>query len=120
MPPLRGSNFGDSAHRLSTQKRISCMRKQIPPSVSPLCGCDQVGMTKIRLQVFDEGVGDIGSVVVGYSRGLAFYVFHQAVEVVARRGDADYADGGAVPESGGVEFGDGNVEAGAETVFEAA
>jgi hypothetical protein len=35
-------------------------------------------------------------------------------------GDADYADGGLIPEKARVEFGDGDVEGGAETVFEAA
>jgi hypothetical protein len=53
-------------------------------------------------EIFNERVGNFRAVVVGDSGGGAFYVFHQAVEIIARVGDADYADGGAVPELGGI------------------
>ena len=35
-------------------------------------------------------------------------------------GDADHADGGLIPEKARIKFGHGDVEGGAETVFETA
>ena len=58
--------------------------------------------------------------VVGDARGRALYILHQSVEVVAGMGDADDANGGAIPQAAGLEFGDRNVETGAQTVFQAA
>jgi hypothetical protein len=58
-------------------------------------------------------------VIVGDARGRAFYFFHQTVEIIARGRDADNADRGAVPELGRIEFGDRNVEARAQAVFQA-
>ncbi len=57
--------------------------------------------------------------IVGDARGRAFYFFHQTVEIIARGRDADHADGGAVPELSRIEFGDRNVEASAQAVFQA-
>ncbi len=71
-------------------------------------------------EIFDERIGDVGAVVVGDAGGGAFDILHQPVEIVARIGDADHADGGAVPEFRGVEFCDGDVEARAQPVFQAA
>jgi len=51
----------------------------------------------------------------------AFFDFAElAVEVVSAAVNGGYAEGGAVPEGGVVEFGDGDVEAVAELVFERA
>jgi len=58
--------------------------------------------------------------IIGDARGRTLHVLYQAVEVIARIGDADHADGGAIPQFSGVEFGDRNVETGAQAVFQAA
>src|ERR1043166_7349978 len=65
-------------------------------------------------------VDDVGAGVVGALDGFAFDVFHQAVEVVARGGDGGDADGGALPGVVGIEFGDRDVEARAQPVFQRA
>ena len=72
------------------------------------------------LEIFDKRIGNIGAVIVGDASGGALHILHKAIEVVAGIGDADDADGGAVPEFGGIEFSDGNVETGAQPVFQAA
>ena len=77
-------------------------------------------MVKPSSEVFYKRIRHIGAVVVGDARGLAFNVFHQSVEVVARIGDADYPNGGAVPQAAGLEFSDGNIEAATQTIFQAA
>src|SRR5580704_1212967 len=72
------------------------------------------------LQVFDERVANIRAVVVGNARGLPLHIFHESIEIVARVGDANHADGGAIPQAAGIEFGDRDVEAGAQAVFHTA
>src|ERR1035438_977905 len=72
------------------------------------------------LEKLHKRVGDLGAVIVRDPRGCSFYVPHQAIEIVARGRDADYADRRAVPEFRGIELGDRNVEAGTKTVFQAA
>lgn len=73
-----------------------------------------------RLEVFDKRIGHVGAIIVGDAGGGAFNVLHQAVEIIAGRGNADYANGGAIPEFGGVEFRDRNVERVAQFIFQAA
>ena len=58
--------------------------------------------------------------IIGYSRGCTLDVLHQSIEIIAGIGDANYANGGAIPHIAGIEFGDGNVKAGAQAVFQAA
>ena len=53
---------------------------------------------KTSLQKFDERIRDVRPVIVGDARGRALHVLHQAIKIIARVGDADHADGGAVPE----------------------
>jgi hypothetical protein len=81
---------------------------------------DQQPTTNAALEIFHEGIRDVGTVVVGDTGGRTLHVLHQAVEVIARIGDADDADGGAIPQFRGIEFGDRNVEAGAQPVFQTA
>src|SRR5208337_3098982 len=71
-------------------------------------------------QKLHKRVSNFGPRVVGDAHGLAFYVFHQAVEVIAGVGDADHSDGGLIPEKARFEFGDGDIEGRAKTVLEAA
>jgi len=59
-------------------------------------------------------------VVIRDARGLSLHVFHQSIEIVARIGDADDADGGSIPQATGIEFGNGDVKAGAQTIFQTA
>src|ERR1019366_6071912 len=47
-------------------------------------------------------------------------VLHQSIKIVARIGDADYANSGAIPQAAGIEFSDRNVKPGPQTVFQAA
>lgn len=57
--------------------------------------------------------------IVGDAGGGALYVFHQAFEIAAGVRDGNDAEGGVIPEIGGIEFGDGDVEGSAQAVFEA-
>ena len=76
---------------------------------------------KLRLvEEVDEAVGDLSTMVVGNASGGGLDLFHQAAEVVSRGGDGDHAESRRLPEVGGIDLGDGDVEAGAETVLEAA
>ena len=51
---------------------------------------------------------------------LALHVLHQPIQIIAGIGDADHADGGAVPESAGIQFSCGYIEMRAQSVFQAA
>src|SRR6185369_1552823 len=62
---------------------------------------------------------NISARVVGDARGLSLYVLHQAVEVVTRVRNGDHSNRRPVPQSAGIQFGGGNVEAGPQPVFEA-
>jgi hypothetical protein len=75
---------------------------------------------EIGLQEFQVRINDFGAVIIGNPGGLPFHILHQAVEVVAGTGDADDAEAGLIPERCGLEFGNRDVEAGSEAVFEAA
>jgi hypothetical protein len=72
------------------------------------------------LEIFDEGICDIGAVIVGDPRGSVLYLLHQSVEIIARGRDAYDSYGGAVPQFRSVEFGDRDVESGAQAIFQAA
>ncbi len=74
----------------------------------------------IPSQKLHKRVGDFGASVVGNARGRAFDVLHEPVKIIARVRYTDHSDGNPIPEQAGVEFGDRNVERGAETVFNAA
>jgi hypothetical protein len=81
---------------------------------------DKRGGLMTVLEIFDKRIGDIRTVIVGDASSLAFDLLHQTVEVIARIGDADHADRGSVPQAGGIELRHRNVEARAQTVFQAA
>jgi len=72
------------------------------------------------LKKIDERICNFCSVVIRNSRSRTLHILHQAVEVIARVGNTDHADCGAIPYVAGVEFGDGDVETGAQAVFQAA
>jgi len=74
----------------------------------------------IGLQEFQVRINDFGTVVVGNACRLPLHVLHQAVEVIAGTGDTDDANAGLIPERRWLEFGDRDVKAGSEAVFEAA
>jgi len=65
-------------------------------------------------------IGNLGTVIIGDAGRCHFYLLHLTVEIVARVRDADYADRGAIPEFGAVKLGNGDVEAGAQAIFQAA
>src|SRR5579863_4500634 len=71
---------------------------------------------EFALEILHERIRDLCAMVVRDPSGRAFDILHQPVEVVAGIGDADHADGGAVPEFGCVEFRDRNVERSAQPV----
>lgn len=58
--------------------------------------------------------------VVGDTRGGALDILHQAIEIVAGIGNCGNANGGTIPYWTGFEFRDGDVEAGAYPVLQAA
>lgn len=58
--------------------------------------------------------------VVRDAHGSAFHVLHEAIEVVARMGDAYNTNRCPVPQFSGIQFRNGNVEARAKAVFQAA
>jgi hypothetical protein len=106
-----------STLRCRRRWRVPLALAGLRPGATAKSGCLHIS---IVLEVLYEGIRNVRTVVVGDARGRAFYIFHQAVEVVAGSGDADYADGGAIPEFGAIEFGDRDVEAGPQPVFQAA
>ncbi|MCU1300618.1 MAG: hypothetical protein JWQ87_902 [Candidatus Sulfotelmatobacter sp.] len=56
--------------------------------------------------------------IVGDARGLPLNVLHQSIKVVVRIRNAHHTNGGPIPKVAGLEFGDRNVEAGAQPVFQ--
>lgn len=72
------------------------------------------------LDVLHERIGNLHPVIIGNPRSGALYVLHQSIQIITRIGDADYADGGAIPYVARIQLRDGNVEAGAQPVFQAA
>jgi hypothetical protein len=58
--------------------------------------------------------------VVGNACRLALDAFHQPIKIDARVGDADYANRRTIPHRAGVEFGDGNIEGGAQAILQTA
>ena len=73
-----------------------------------------------RLDVFQIRIGDFRTAVIGDSHGLPLHILHQAIEVVARRGKADNAHGSSVPQLGCVQFRYRNIEAGTQSILQAA
>jgi hypothetical protein len=51
---------------------------------------------------------------------MPLHILHQAIEVVARRGKADNAHGRSVPQLGCVQFCYRNIEAGTQSILQAA
>src|SRR6185436_16461794 len=72
------------------------------------------------LDVFQVRIGNFRPAIVGDTRSLAFHVLHQSIEIITGGGDADNTYGGAVPQLCSIQLGDGDIEAGAQTVLEAA
>jgi hypothetical protein len=82
--------------------------------------CMQPRVEEFNLSIFHERVRDVRAMVVGDACGLPLHILHQSIEISARVGDADHPKGGTIPQAAGIEFGDRNVETGAQTVFQAA
>ena len=74
----------------------------------------------ISSEVFHERIGEVRAVIVGDARGLTFDFLHQSIKIITRIGNTDHPDRRAIPESGRIEFRDGNVKTGAQPVFHAA
>jgi hypothetical protein len=86
---------------------------------------DKAASRRIRLdgnlsKEFDKGVSDFGAGVVGDPVGLAFDVLHQSIKIVLRVGNGDHSNSGAVPQTAGIQLGNGNVEAIPQAVFQTA
>src|SRR5712672_858940 len=69
------------------------------------------------LEILYERVGHFSPMVVGNARGLPLHVFHQSIKVVARIGNADHSNCGAIPQAAGLKLGDRYVKAAAKAVF---
>lgn len=67
----------------------------------------------------EERVGHFGAAVIGDPVGLPLNAFHEAIEIIARIGNADDTDRRALPEVATVDLGDSNVEAMAKAVLDA-
>ena len=72
------------------------------------------------LEVFHRRVRHIGAMIVRNTSSGAFDILHQSIQIITRWGDADDTNRSAVPQLRGVKFGDGNVEARPQTVFQTA
>src|ERR1019366_7648133 len=70
--------------------------------------------------VFPEGIGQLGAMLVEHASGCALHFFDEAVEVVAGAGDGNNADGGRLPGDPLVHFGHRDVEALLQLVLEGA
>lgn len=72
------------------------------------------------LNEFHERVCNFRPVIIRDFHGGPLHVPHQSIEVIAGIGDADNANRGPVPQFASVQFGDRNIEAPAQLVFQAA
>ena len=71
-------------------------------------------------EVFPEGVGEFGAEFVDHAAGAALDLFNEAVQVVARAGDGDDADGGGLPGDRIIHLCNGDVEALLQLILERA
>lgn len=62
------------------------------------------------LEKLNKRISDFSAVIVGNTGGMALDISHQAIEIIARIGDADDTDCGPVPEAGSIEFGDRDIK----------
>jgi hypothetical protein len=76
--------------------------------------------TTADLVVLHERIGNVRAMIVGDARRGTLHILHQPIKIIAGTGDADHADGCAVPQFCRIEFGDRNVKTGAQPVFQAA
>jgi len=74
----------------------------------------------LGLKVFNKRVSDFGPVIVGDASCGAFHVLHEPVQIITRMRNADHTKGGAIPQLCAIELRHGNIEAGSQTVLEAA
>src|ERR1035437_9904094 len=70
--------------------------------------------------VFPEGIGQLGAMLVEHASGCALDLFNEAVQVIAGAGVGNDADGGWLPSDGFVHFGHRDVEALLQLVLERA
>src|SRR5581483_1165965 len=73
-----------------------------------------------QLEKLNERIGYFRTGIIGKAHGMPLDILHQAVQVIAGRRDAYHTDGGAIPERSSVEFGDGDIEACAQTILQTA
>ena len=71
-------------------------------------------------EVFPKAVGEFGAVFIGHTARGALHLFDKAVQITARTGDGDDAEGGGLPCDGFVELGNRDVEALAQLILQRA
>ena len=76
--------------------------------------------TTLGSKIFYERIGDFCAVVVRDTRRGAFHFFHESVEIIARARNTHHPNRGAVPEFGGIQLRNRNIETGSQPVFQAA
>src|SRR5208283_563611 len=76
---------------------------------------------ELRLaQEIDKRIRDVAARVIRKPHGVLFDVVHQPFKVVTRIGNANHADGRALPRLAGLHLGNGNVEVRPQSVLNAA
>ena len=71
------------------------------------------------LEEFDERIGDLGSGIVSDPCGVPLDILHQPIQIISRVGNAHHANRSAVPEAARIQLRDGDIEMGAQPVFQA-
>lgn len=71
-------------------------------------------------EIFYKRICDIGAAIVGNASRLTLHILHQSIKVITRIRNTYHADGGSIPEAGGLEFRYRNIEMNAEPVLETA
>ena len=74
----------------------------------------------IVLNKFQIRIANLSPMIIGNTVGSALNFIHQALKIVTGRRDSDDSNRRLIPQSGGFHFSNGNIEAGAQTVFQTA
>ena len=69
---------------------------------------------------FQIRIANLSPMIISDAVGRAFNFIHQALKIIAGRRDSDDSNRRLIPQSGGFHFSNGNIEAGAQTVFQTA
>jgi hypothetical protein len=72
------------------------------------------------LQIFDKRIGDVRACIVSHARCVALHILHQSIQIIARRGNADYAYCGLIPEIARIQLGNGDIKMSTQAIFHAA